>query len=149
MSDAPPPMLSSLVSAQPGTRFTVDQVVHSICEEVTLRPKSVAPVESHLQWSAPDEDWDFARLRDYVTDEIAKVVGVFPRNKFKEDAIFTRFVKDWGSKDSARIARYAFEVAGGYWRNAPISVNRFCAASDEYFARPILDHLNQVDATRV
>ena len=62
--------------------------------------------------------------------------------KADEFGIFSRFHKTYGEQ-AGKIAKHAFEVADGYWANAPISVNRFTKGSDPYFAEPILARLVQ------
>lgn len=87
---------------------------------------------------AADESWSWRELRDYVVGEIEQRFGAFPRDLLKEKGIFDAFLSRWGTK-AARIARYAFESCQGIWRGAPVSVNRFCKASDPYFAAVISD----------
>jgi hypothetical protein len=73
--------------------------------------------------------------------QIAEHFGPFPRDARKEHAIFRRFFNEYGT-DAIAIAKFAFgPVCGGMWRGAPISVNRFCKASDDYFAKAILERL--------
>lgn len=135
-------MLSALIPTVP--TVTVEETVRMVQEQVVIRPQATRTT-THVAIAA--EDWGWDQLRDYVVTEIEKVRGVFPRNTITEKSIFVGFLNRWGA-DAPRIARYAFEVAGGYWRNAPISVNRFCKNSDEYFAKPIAEHLRQADAAR-
>lgn len=91
---------------------------------------------------AGDEAWDWEALRDYVVDKIEFFHGGFPRDFLKEKAIFSRFAKEFGT-DAVRIARFVFEgpAADGRWAGAPVSINRFCKGSDEFFARPILEKI--------
>ena len=89
----------------------------------------------------PDEQWAWSELRDYVVGQIIEIHGVFPRNPAKEMGIFQAFCGRWGA-DAFAIARYAFETMGGYWRNAPVSVNRFCQGSDPYFAEMVVRYLH-------
>lgn len=86
------------------------------------------------------QEWTGQQLRDYVISQIQHFHGPQPSNPMKEKSIFDSFVSRWGS-DAVVIARAAFEVHEGMWRSAPISVNRFCKASDAYFAAPILDRV--------
>lgn len=108
-----------------------------IVETVTVQ---VAPSESLGYLTRPDSQWVWSDLRDYVVHEIEVRFGTFPRDAKKEYGIFTRFSKEFGA-DASRIARTAFEVHNGWWANAPISVNRFCKASDVYFGQPIQRNL--------
>jgi hypothetical protein len=138
------PLLSSLVPTAPGTRFTVQQTVARIEEEVAIIPRQAPPDTTHL--AIPAEEWTWQQLRDYVINQIERTVGVQPRQpSFKEEAIFTGFIKRHGARRASQIARHGFEVCRGYWKNAPISVNRFCANSDPYFAAPIIEHLTEVE----
>ncbi len=90
----------------------------------------------------PAAEWGWEHLRDYCVDQIVALHGPFPRmNQPAEDATFQRFHREWGA-DAPRIARYAFEICGGRWGGAPISVNRFCKNSDPYFAKPICDKIH-------
>lgn len=81
-------------------------------------------------------EWAWDDLRDYVVAQIEDRFGAFPRDSRKEAGIFKSFLARWGGQ-ARPIAEYAFEVTDGRWGGAPISVNRFCKGSDEYFARVI------------
>lgn len=85
-------------------------------------------------------NWSWSDLRDYVVHQIEQRFGLFPRDSKKEYGIFTRFLREHGAQ-AGPIAVHAFEVCDGYWANAPISINRFCKASDPYFAAPIKERL--------
>ena len=87
-----------------------------------------------------DAEWDAADLRNYVMGEIERYHGPQVRNAVKETAIFTAFLKRWPN-EAVAIARFAFEVQRGLWNRSPVSVNRFCAASDVYFAAKIAERL--------
>jgi hypothetical protein len=102
----------------------------------------VGPSTSRGYLMKPDSAWTWSDLRDYVVAEIERCSGTFPRNQRKEQGIFSRFIAEFGPTDSAAIARHAFEVCNGWWGNAPISVNRFCRASDDFFSRPILARIS-------
>lgn len=88
-----------------------------------------------------DSDWDAADLRNYVMGEIERYHGPQVRNAVKENAIFKGFLSRWPN-EAVAIARFAFEVQRGLWNRSPISVNRFCAASDTYFAAKIVERLS-------
>lgn len=103
---------------------------------VTARPADRAYL------AAPDAQWDWKQLRDYVVNEIETRTGPFPRNTDSEIGIFQGFIKRWGDQ-AAPIARAAFEVHAGVWRGAPISVTRFCRGSDPYFAEVIAANLTE------
>jgi hypothetical protein len=145
--------------AQPPSRVLVDQASMGVTEAVTIRPlPSIEAVQAALDGQQPvintrpvaithvsavaEADWTWEQLRDYVVGHIQAVNGVFPRDPDKEMGVFKAFLDRWKS-DAVPIARYAFEVMNGYWRNAPISVNRFCKGSDPYFAKVIAAWLHE------
>jgi hypothetical protein len=116
----------------------IHQTPTLVTEKVTVRPV-VAPATHILR----DEDsWDWRALRDYVIREIEVRHGEQPRNNKTEAAIFKSFLNRWEG-DAVRIAKAAFELYEGMWGNAPISVNRFCKNSDEFFAAKILARLER------
>lgn len=88
----------------------------------------------------PVEAWSWSDLRDYVVTQIEERFGPFPRDSKKEYGIFRRFAETWGDK-AGRIAKYAFEVEGGCWLGAPISISRFTRNCDPYFAEVIVPRL--------
>lgn len=100
----------------------------------------VTPVAGASYLLKEDSQWTWENLRDYVMGQIEEFHGPQLRNAMKEAAIFKGFMKRHGDK-AVGIARFAFEVQRGMWQRAPISVNRFCAGSDPYFADPIKDRL--------
>lgn len=89
----------------------------------------------------PDAEWEWRDLRDYVMREMESVHGPQVRDSLKEKSIFSSFIKRHGAVDAVAVARYAFGFSKGMWANAPISVNRFCKASDPFFADPIKQRL--------
>jgi hypothetical protein len=116
----------------------VEQPAPVTRQEVAVRPAPVARATHKLVAPA---DWSWEQLRDYVLAEIQRVHGLQPRiDEHKEAAIFQSYLKRYGA-DAVRIAKYAFEVAGGYWKGGPISVYRFCRASDDFFGAVILQRL--------
>lgn len=119
-----------------GTSVTVTQpAAPVIVERVVVRQ---IPSATHLLKS--ESDWGWEEVRDYVVRAIEQAHGPFPRNSKTEHSIFKGFVKRWGSQ-AGPIARFVFEQTGGMWKGAPVSVNRFCQASDKYFAQPISERL--------
>jgi hypothetical protein len=95
--------------------------------EVVRHPSVIS--KAHLM----KDEWAWDDLRDYVVGQIEDRFGPFPRDHRKESGIFKSFLDRHGDRAPA-IARFAFEVADGYWKGSPISVNRFCRNSDVYFA---------------
>lgn len=114
---------------------------HEVVQQVQAPSQVVEHTAAKTHLIHADVDWGWEDLRNYVVTQIEEHFGAFPRDSVKEAAIFKRFTSTFGT-DAPRVARYAFEVCEGYWAGAPISVNRFCKASDEYFAEPILRRLN-------
>lgn len=112
-------------------------------------PKTVTVVQERVHVTAvagaaylakDDSQWTWEDLRDYVMAQIESFHGPQVRNAMKESSIFRSFLSRHGEQAVA-IARAAFEVHRGMWQRAPISVNRFCKASDSYFSDVIKDRL--------
>lgn len=121
---------------------TVCTVVPMVRSRVSSQPTSRT---AYL--AKPAEKWDWKDLRDYVVDKVLQMhPGLLPkRNEAKEFGIFSAFAGRWGEQ-AGPIAVFAFETQPqcGMWMNAPIGIQRFCKASDQYFAQVIVDeHLNQ------
>lgn len=119
---------------QPG----VTQITTAVEVEESVKIKHKPSVSREYLGKAV---WGWRDLRDYVVYEIQERHGAFPRDQRKEYGIFTSFVNRWGAEDAQAIARYAFEMLDGRWAGAPISIYRFCKGSDDFFARPILDYI--------
>lgn len=123
------------------TRMSVATAV-TVTDEVTYTPLRPQPFKSDAVAKA-DAGWQWDDLRDYVVAKIEEHHGPFPRDSKKESGIFKSFLSRYGEMAPV-IARYAFEVCNGRWREAPISVTRFCKASDPYFADIIVARLAEV-----
>lgn len=117
---------------------TFHQTVTAPAVIVSQGLKPVAS-KTHLTVTG-SEQWTWQQLRDYVVSQIEAFHGPQPRNPLKEKGIFSAFLDRWGNQAPA-IARAAFEVHQGFWHSAPISVNRFCKSSDQYFAQVISERL--------
>lgn len=115
---------------------------HTITAPVQTITQTPARGSSKTHLTASESEWDWQQLRDYVINQIEAIHGPQPRNPVKEKSIFSSFLKRWGAQAPA-IARAAFEVHQGFWHSAPISVNRFCKASDLYFSTVIAERLGQ------
>lgn len=127
----------TVLDEQGVTRLQRVADVVNVVEEVRVyRP----PVEHRDDLAVPEGQWDWRALRDYVAHQIEMRHGPFPRNEVKEAGIFKAFMSRWGDK-AAAIARSAFDDHNGRWAGAPISLNRFCRASDPYFASVLADRL--------
>jgi len=101
-----------------------------------------APVVDASHTMTPDDEWDWEDMRNFCMSEMERYHGPQVRNPIKEKSIFGSFVSRHGSANSAAIARFAFGFCKGMWNSAPISINRFCKASDQYFADQIKQRLS-------
>jgi hypothetical protein len=118
-------------------RVTVTQLAQSAF--VTTPEPPIAPAltgipEFHVPALGSSLGWE--KLRDYVIEKILDVHGPFPRDNRRENTIFMGFYGRWEDL-SLPIARHAFEVTGGDWLGAPVSVARFEKSSDIVFAQRI------------
>ena len=78
-----------------------------------------------------------AEMEAYFLGEIRRLTG--PQLPAGDaTGIFEQFIRRFGERDAWRIARAAVEVHKGYWRGAPVTLNRFRPGHDEFFARPVL-----------
>lgn len=106
-----------------------------VTSQVTTSPVGSAQaaylLKNPLQWTWED-------LRDYVVTEAEKRFGPQIRNPAKEGGIFRAFITRHGIFDAALVAMSAFEVYGGTWRSAPVTVTRFTKNNDPFFAEIIL-----------
>lgn len=124
------------------TASTAAQALHVVqqVEQVSERVSVTTLAAGRAYLAKPDELWGWTDLRDFVVHEIERRFGPLrERNATKEAAIFKRFLKDWPDGVGVKIARHAFspEACDGWWNSATIGIERFCAASDPYFAIPI------------
>lgn len=101
--------------------------------KVTETARAVA-VTGTAYIAKSDAEWGWSDLRDYILTEIEARHGAQVRDPKKEAGIIKAFMSRWGTEGAVRIARTAFEVHDGMWRGAPISINRFCLNSDQWFA---------------
>lgn len=88
-------------------------------------------------------DWSWEQLRDYVMRSIVERHGPQPRREQHQiDSIFKAFAARWGNR-AGSIARFAFEPhqQDGFWRDAPVGIERFTRGNDRYFAGPIAERL--------
>jgi hypothetical protein len=120
----------------------IEDVIPRVTETVTVRPTSrVTKVEKGRTFvGTASSTWSAEQLLSYVATQIQQLHGPFPRDPKKEVAIMRSFAGRW-AEQAGPIAQYAFEVAGGMWRKAPISITRFCLKSDPYFAEIIAKEL--------
>ena len=116
------------------------QVVTEVPQVVETVQAIARPSQAAGYVMREESAWGWSDLRDYVIREMESRGNPQVRDGKKEASIFKSFMSRWGDQ-SVAIAKAAFEVHNGMWRNAPISVNRFCKASDEYFAAIIAKNL--------
>jgi hypothetical protein len=121
---------------KPVAEATVVQVAPVLAQTVSVR----RPETRTSDLGVDSTEWGWQQLRDYVVRSIEAVHGPFPRDAAKEASIFKSFASRWGAL-AGPIAEAAFSVFNGRWKGSPVSVTRFCKASDEYFAREIADCL--------
>lgn len=111
------------------TQVLPDQVV------ITSGNASVSENVDAVPW----QKWGAKEIASYVNARIAEFHGPQPRCR-NEREIFEGFFSRFGP-DAVRIARAAFDVHGGMWMGAPVSVARFGPSSDDCFARRLLPAL--------
>ena len=81
--------------------------------------------------------WTAADVQAYICEEIERIHG--PQLPGSDAAaVLGAFCDRFGIPAAVRIARAAFEVYNGMWRNAPVTIRRFTAAHDDFFARQLL-----------
>lgn len=115
------------------------QTAPTIIQKISIEQ---VPARSDLLLEA--QHWGWSELRDYVASQIIGRFGPFPRDSRKEYSIFNRYFNEYG-QDGIAVSEFAFgPVCDGWWGGAPISVNRYCKASDPYFTQPILGRLAAV-----
>lgn len=115
---------------------TTEQVAPTIVQRV-----AVEQVATRSDLLTSTEGWTWQEFRDYVCGEIQSRFGAFPRDARKEYGIFNRYFGQYG-QNGIKVAQFAFgPVCDGWWGGAPVSINRFCKASDSYFTVPILQRL--------
>ena len=118
--------------------IAVESTVPVVQETVRVVPVASQSVAFVMK---PEDGWGWSDLRDFVIREIEKRHGPQVRDLMKEAGIFKSFMTRWPDQ-SVAIAKVAFgPVNDGMWQNAPISVNRFCKASDQYFSARIAERL--------
>jgi hypothetical protein len=84
----------------------------------------------------PPAEWTRADLARYIIGEIARVNG--PQLPVQQtDQIITGFFERHGAM-GVRIARLVFSRYQGMWRGAPVTVRRFDAGQDQFFAAPLI-----------
>jgi hypothetical protein len=149
MYSAQPPVtfrpLQPATSATTPVQQASPQMAQPTSAPVIVQQVGVTPTVSRSDLLVETEHWTWSELRDYVASSITERFGPFPRDARKEHSIFNRFFNQYGA-DAIAVAKYAFgPVCDGWWRGAPISINRFCKSSDPYFVAPIMERLADVE----
>lgn len=113
-----------------------------VSEQVPVVVERVTTTSEAVSYVMKDEQaWGWQDLRDFVIREIENHHGPQPRDLRKESGIFKSFMTRY-PEHCVGIARAVFgPVHQGMWRGAPVSVNRFCKASDPYFADVLVSRL--------
>lgn len=124
-------------------RVTLSDAVPAVTETVRVRPAPPEAGQTHV--GVDPARWGLDALRSYIATQIERHHGPFPRDAKKERAILSSFLARWGAQ-AGPIAEYAFTVAGGMWRGAPVGMTRFCKGSDPYFAALIAEKLARRDS---
>ena len=123
------------------TELDLREVTSIVRVSETVKVITQPSSKSMAHVAKPDSEWRWSDLQGYVVHEIERRFGSCARKDPKvEYGIFNSFVSRWGAKAPA-IARYVFDVCGGYWGNEPVALTRFCKGSDPYFAVPISERL--------
>lgn len=105
-----------------------------LTSEVTVTPVSAG--QAARAALAPGQ-WTTDDFCAYVLEEMTRIHGdqlpsADPR------AILAAFCERHRTEDAVRIARAVFERHGGMWQGAPVTIRRFTAAHDEFFAEALL-----------
>lgn len=118
----------------------VQRVVTKAEVEATPIKRVVKGNQERNDWNVPVDQWGWRELRDYVVTQIEMRTGTWDRVPYKENSIFQRFIKVWGSQ-AGQIARFVFEVMDGKWDGKNVTLTHFCAKADPFFAGPIAEKL--------
>lgn len=77
-------------------------------------------------------------LAGHIMSEIARTCG--PQLPcYRSEEILSGFFGRFGPGDAMAICDQAFNAHRGMWRSAPVTVMRFQASNDPYFAVPLLE----------
>jgi hypothetical protein len=125
-------------------KVVVQSRAPQVRESLTVTRRTEPVVESR-EYRVTDigkapEDWSWEDLRNYVVRQIETRFGPFPIDPPRLASIFRSFHQRHGAM-AGPIAVTAFDLFGGKWKGSNISVNRFCKASDKYFAEEIAQRL--------
>lgn len=113
------------------------QAAPQVVETIRVMPNKS---QGHLS-GRPVSEWNWSDLRDFIIESIEQRHGPQVRDPKKEAGIIKSFISRWGIEQAHAIARAAFDVHDGMWRNAPITITRFAKGSDPYFASVIAENI--------
>jgi hypothetical protein len=133
----PPPGAQPVEEHPPAVSITFTAEARVVDADEARR---LVPISSRTHLLSLDGEWTWEQLRDYVIGQIHARWGAQPRDALRESGIFKGFVNRWGVQ-AGPIAKAAFEIHGGVWKGAPISVSRFAKGSDPYFAEVIAKNI--------
>jgi hypothetical protein len=103
-------------------------------EPVLHRPQARRTEVEPSSWLLkPEAEWGWQELRDYIIAQSIRRHGAVPRNPVKEASIVKAFMERWGDI-AIPIAKRAFDGSDGVWHRAPVRIEHFAKASDDYFA---------------
>lgn len=77
-------------------------------------------------------------LKEHVLLMIAETCGT-QLPCYRSDGILDGFISRFTADEVMAICEQAFGVHKGIWRGAPVTVLRFQASHDEFFAVPLLE----------
>jgi hypothetical protein len=77
-------------------------------------------------------------LREHILLRIAETCGA-QLPCYRSGEILDGFISRFTADEVMAICGQAFDVHNGMWRGAPVTVLRFQAGHDEFFARPLLE----------
>lgn len=90
--------------------------------------------------ASPDAPVTAESLSAHIISEIDRTAG--PQLPcYQREAILNGFFDRFGGEDGMAVSNQAFKVHEGMWRGAPVTVLRFQAGHDEFFARPLLEEV--------
>lgn len=104
--------------------------------EVSFALTPVSPAQA-ARAARPPESWTAEDVCAYVTEEIGRIHGEqLPGEDPGE--VLAGWCERTGIPAAVRAARYVFEVRGGMWRGAPVTLKRFTPGHDSFFSDPII-----------
>lgn len=106
--------------------------------EVTTTVQVSHPTTEQSYMLKDESSWTWSDLRDYIVTKSTQLFGPPLRDPAKESTILKAFISRHGIEKAVLVAMAAYEVYGGVWMSAPVTVTRFTRNNDPYFADVIL-----------